>query len=80
MKRLLVAFALLALTATPALAQDNPEPNKTITEYDFKDDVVTGKLKRPGDVIQGEPRAQSESLVTPRKNFVPELIKSVEQL
>ncbi len=79
MKRFFAALALIAFTASPAFAQD--EPSKSVTEYDYEDDVVTGKIKKPSDeLVTGERGPKAGSLVTPRTNFVPELIKSVEQL
>lgn len=79
MKRILAAIALVAFTATPAFAQD--EPSKKVTEYNYEDDVVTGKLKKPSDeLVSGELGPKAPSLLTPRLTFVNEVIKSAEQL
>lgn len=52
-----------------------------VTEYDFEDDLVTGDLVRPdGDLVGARRKAKVSSLIRVRKNFIPEILKSVENL
>lgn len=82
----LIVAAMLALTAAPALAQDVVDPDtgeiyKKKTVYDFEDDVVEGTLVKPeGDYLQSRQRGKQSSLIKIRDNFVPEMLKSAEDL
>jgi len=61
-----------------AFAQDQQEG---ATTYDFDDDLVTGDLVRPdGEMLQVRRRGQRTSLIRIREHFVPEMLKSVENL
>jgi hypothetical protein len=52
-----------------------------VTEYDFEDDLVTGDLVRPdGDLVGARRKAKVSSLIKVRKHFIPEILKSVENL
>ncbi len=74
--RPLLALGLLAALAAPAAAQDVPD-----TTFDFEDELVGGDLVRPdGDTVVGRTRGVRTSLIQPRGQFVPELLKSVERL
>jgi len=65
------------LIAVPALAQDSGGS----TSYDFEDDLVQGDLVRPdGENLMVRRRGARESLIKIREHFVPELLKSVENL
>jgi len=67
---------LLLLLAAPAFAQDD-----NATSYDFEDDLVTGDLVRPdGENLMVRRKGARESLIKIREHFVPELLKSVENL
>lgn len=76
---LLSAFALgLMLWAVPVGAQDGP-PRETT--YDFEDDLVTGDLVRPdGEQLIVRRRGRRSSLIRIREHFIPEMLKSVEDL
>jgi hypothetical protein len=51
------------------------------TSYDFEDDLVQGDLVRPdGENLMVRRRGARESLIKIREHFVPELLKSVENL
>jgi len=51
------------------------------TTYDFDDDLVQGDLVRPdGENLMVRRRGARESLIKIREHFVPELLKSVENL
>jgi len=76
---ILAMFGLMALGAAPAAAQDSGA--EEATTYDFDDDLVTGDLVRPdGELLQVRRGGQRSSLIRIRENFVPELLKSVEDL
>ena len=68
----LTGVALIA--PAPAAAQDE-------TEYDFEDDLVSGDLVRPdGELLNVRRRGRRGSLIRTRQNFVPEMLKSGEDL
>lgn len=51
------------------------------TEYSFDDDVVTGDLVRPdGEMTVVRKRGKERSLIRVRQHFIPEMLKSVENL
>lgn len=51
------------------------------TTYDFEDDLVTGDLVRPdGEMLQVRRRGRRASLIRVREHFIPEMLKSVENL
>jgi hypothetical protein len=59
-------------------AQDAP-PSETT--YDFEDDLVTGDLVRPdGEQLIVRRRGRRASLIQIREHFIPEMLKSVEDL
>ncbi|MBH23115.1 MAG: hypothetical protein CMH57_01390 [Myxococcales bacterium] len=54
---------------------------KDETVYDFEDDLVEGSLVKPdGALIGGELHGKMSSLIKVRQDFIPEMIKSVEDL
>jgi hypothetical protein len=51
------------------------------TTYDFEDDLVTGDLVRPdGEMLNVRRRGSRASLIRIREHFIPEMLKSVENL
>jgi hypothetical protein len=51
------------------------------TTYDFEDDLVTGDLVRPdGELLNVRRRGDRRSLIRIREHFIPEMLKSVENL
>ncbi len=61
-----------------AQAQDIPGSQTT---YDFDDDLVTGDLVRPdGEQLIVRRRGRRASLIQIREHFIPEMLKSVEDL
>jgi hypothetical protein len=51
------------------------------TAYDFDDDLVTGDLMRPdGEQLLVRRRGNRASLIQIREHFIPEMLKSVEDL
>jgi hypothetical protein len=54
---------------------------KKKTVYDFDDDVVEGELQRPdGEYIDTRRKAKHSSLIKIRENFIPEMLKSAEDI
>jgi hypothetical protein len=71
-------FGALSMAAMPASAQGGPAPETT---YDFEDDLVTGDLVRPdGEQLIVRRRGRRASLIQIREHFIPEMLKSVEDL
>lgn len=73
----IVSFAALLIMALPmtASAQDDA------TTYDFEDDLVSGDLVRPdGEQLMVRQNGRRSSLIQIREHFVPEMLKSVEDL
>jgi hypothetical protein len=67
------------LTVSTAAAQEGG--GGASTSYDFEDDLVQGDLVRPdGENLMVRRRGARESLIKIREHFVPELLKSVENL
>jgi len=88
-KALGFAFLMAALTWAPAFAQKAAAPAKAgdsvtykqKTVYDFDDDVVEGDLVRPdGEFVDSRRAAKHSSLIKIRENFIPEMIKSAEDI
>ncbi len=66
-----------------ALAQEAGDNTtyKSKTVYDFEDDNVEGDLQRPdGELVNSINKAQHESLIEIRKDFIPEMLKSLEDI
>jgi len=91
-----LAVGLLGLfgAAQPAFAADAPpaaapagggdEGNtsyKAKTVYDFEDDMVEGDLQRPdGELVNALKKTEHSSLIEIRKDFIPEMLKSLEDI
>jgi hypothetical protein len=68
---------------TTASAQDKAAGGEAggATSYDFDDDLVTGDLMRPdGEQLLVRRRGNRASLIQIREHFIPEMLKSVEDL
>lgn len=81
----LSALTLMLALAATAGAQDRPGRQADIapdTSFDFEDDLVEGGTLGPmGTRVDGNGRRfVHRSLVRPRVHFVPEMLKSVENL
>ena len=51
------------------------------TTYNFEDDLVTGDLVRPdGELLSVRRRGARASLIRIREHFIPEMLKSIENL
>ncbi len=80
------AFAEEAGGAAPAApgARGGDEAGtsyKAKTVYDFEDDMVEGDLQRPdGELVNSLGKTQHTSLIEIRKDFIPEMLKSLEDV
>ncbi len=79
--QIVVFTALIAASSvwvSSVQAQDEPASETT---YDFEDDLVTGDLVRPdGEQLIVRRRGRRASLIQIREHFIPEMLKSVEDL
>lgn len=80
MRAVLIALALgFAVVIASPSAQAEDFGNTT--EYNFDDDVVEGDLVRPdGEMALARRRGRQSSLIRVREHFIPEMLKSVEDL
>ena len=73
-----------AQEADGEVVQDPNNPDvvyKKKTEYDFEDDVVEGSFVRPeGEYLDARRAARHSSLIRIRENFVPEMLKTAEDI
>ena len=66
--------------AAAAPAEENVQ-YKAKTVYDFEDDTVEGDLQRPdGELVSSQKKAEHSSLIEIRKDFIPEMLKSLEDV
>ena len=69
-----------ASAAAPA-GDDVPTQYKAKTVYDFEDDMVEGDLARPdGELVNSLKKTEHSSLIEIRKDFIPEMLKSLEDV
>ena len=82
------ALAMVAVSA-PALAEDKKPPADKggspgaakVKVYDFSGDTIEGDLIRPeGTTVDARDFAKHASLIRIRTSFIPEIIKSAEDL
>ncbi|MCA9670608.1 MAG: adventurous gliding motility protein CglF [Myxococcales bacterium] len=85
-RRLLGALMLAGFLvgAAGTVSAQGQAPNvkyKKKTVYDFDDDVVEGELQRPdGEYVDTRRKAKHSSLIKIRENFIPEMLKSAEDI
>lgn len=54
---------------------------KKKTVYDFDDDLVEGELQRPdGEFVDTRRKAKHSTLIKIRTDFIPEMLKSAEDI
>ena len=95
MQKILGVFvvALAAITVPAAAGTAHAQPAKTsdkgndkaagskVKVYDFSGDTIEGDLIRPeGTTVDARDFAKHASLIRIRTNFIPEIIKSAEDL
>jgi hypothetical protein len=67
--------------AAPAGGGEETTTYKAKTVYDFEDDTVEGDLQRPdGELVSSQKKAEHSSLIEIRKDFIPEMLKSLEDV
>ncbi len=78
----LLSLSLLLAASATAFAQDRPAREVTPeTEFTFGDELVEGDLVVPeGARVWLRGGAVRHSLIHPRAHYVPEMLKSVENL
>ena len=78
------AFAQKPGAKAPAAGPGGGEENvqyKAKTVYDFEDDAVEGDLQRPdGELVDSLRKTKHSSLIEIRKDFIPEMLKSLEDI
>lgn len=85
------AFAQAKTQGKATVAPASPNAEATVdvsgtkykkkTVYDFDDDVVEGDLQRPdGELVAIKRKAKHSSLIKIREHFIPEMLKSAEDL
>ena len=85
MRKLSSALVLVLFMAGVAVAQPKggdkaPAAGKTKV-YDFTGDTIEGDLVKPeGSTVDARDFAKHSSLIRIRKDFIPEIIKSAEDL
>lgn len=73
-------FAQEEPAAAPAGGDDKVMYQKT-TIIDFSDVTITGELTKPeGSYLMNKKKAQFDLLIRVRDNFLPEMIKTVDNL
>ena len=76
-----VFVSLIGVVGFVPVGADAQDETVTETTYDFEDDLVTGDLVRPdGEQLVVRRRGRRTSLITIREHFIPEMLKSVEDL
>ena len=68
--------------ARPGTSGDDSNTTyKAKTVYDFEDDMVEGDLQRPdGELVNSLKKTEHSSLIEIRKDFIPEMLKSLEDV
>jgi len=96
MTRVIMGLVVAGVLSVPAvgMAQDGPRAGeatggasgddvvyKKETTYDFEADDVEGALVKPDEAnITGEQHGKTSSLIKIRADFIPEMLKSVEDI
>lgn len=91
MKKVILVLGILGvmlMVSITAMAQDQQAAAPAggggggqTTTYNFDDDIVQGDLVRPdGEMALARRRGRQSSLIRVREHFVPEMLKSVENL
>jgi hypothetical protein len=82
MRKLVIMFAVLGLSTTAyAQKKGGAEAAGKVKVYDFSGDTIEGDLVKPeGSTVDARDFAKHSSLIRIRKDFIPEIIKSAEDL
>jgi len=80
MQKLLCSTAALLVILVAGVANADDKQPKTKV-YDFSGDTIEGDLIKPeGTTVDARDFAKHSSLIRIRTNFIPEIIKSAEDL
>ncbi|MBA3817743.1 MAG: hypothetical protein H0X17_02545 [Deltaproteobacteria bacterium] len=80
MRNIIIALASLLLVGTAAAQPADKNAGK-VKVYDFSGDTIEGDLVKPeGSTVDARDFAKHSSLIKIRKDFIPEIIKSAEDL
>ena len=88
MRKIIGALFAVGLVAGVAVADDkkgggggDKAANGKVKVYDFSGDTIEGDLVKPeGSTVDARDFAKHNSLIHIRKDFIPEIIKSAEDL
>jgi hypothetical protein len=82
MRKLVSAVVLVLLVGGVAIAQPaKGDKAGKVKVYDFSGDTIEGDLVKPeGTDLNARDFAKHSSLIRIRKDFIPEIIKSAEDL
>ena len=84
MRKLIGALSLLLLLGGTSIAQPKKggdSGQSKVKVYDFSGDTIEGDLIKPdGSDLNARDFAKHSSLIRIRSNFIPEIIKSAEDL
>jgi len=83
MRKIFGALALVLLVTTTSFAQPKKGGGDAgkVKVYDFSGDTIEGDLVKPeGTDLNARDFAKHSSLIRIRKDFIPEIIKSAEDL
>ncbi len=81
MRKLVFICLSLAMLTSIAAADDKKAPAGKVKTYDFSGDTIEGDLVKPeGSTVDARDFAKHSSLIRIRKDFIPEIIKSAEDL
>jgi hypothetical protein len=78
-----IIVAIVAGLLVPSLcfAAPKKKPAEKVQRMTFKDDRVTaGREMGGGSLIKGQLRMRFSKLIKPRAHFIPELIRSAEDI
>ena len=81
MRKLVIMFAVLGLSGVAYAQKKGADTNAKVKVYDFSGDTIEGDLIKPeGSTVDARDFAKHSSLIRIRKDFIPEIIKSAEDL
>ena len=81
MRKLVIMFAVLGLTGSAYAQKKGADAGAKVKVYDFSGDTIEGDLIKPeGSTVDARDFAKHSSLINIRKDFIPEIIKSAEDL
>jgi hypothetical protein len=80
-KLVIVVFASLVFGGTAFAQKGGKADAGKVKVYDFSGDTIEGDLVKPeGSTVDARDFAKHSSLIRIRKDFIPEIIKSAEDL